>query len=521
LNTFVFALDIKQLTDWSTVGATAINTKPIQQLNISELGGKANISTFDNSIILQKAIQSLNGKQGEIIFNEGIYTFKKGISISSNVVIKGKGSDKTIFEFNLGGNNDLISIQGKTSITTSPIILGTSKNSQSIKIKSTAEFKAGDYVLVKQTANHLLASNWAYNSFFQIEKIKQINGNEILLEHPLRLDFPIANQPILVKINPIENVGIEDLKIKRQDATSNQTSNIFLNYAVNCWVKGVESENTNFAHINLQSAANITVAGNYLHDAFDYGSGGKAYGVVLQLGAGNNFIFDNIVQHLRHSFLLQAEANGNVIAYNYSYNPYWTETWLPSSAAGDIVLHGNYPYANLFEGNIVQNIVIDNSHGINGPLNLFFRNRIENYGIVMNENAGENMSFIANEITGAGILKGLFNLNGNQLEFANNIKGKQQNGSVKEASLINKNYQSKIGFPNVVNSWKNEAYIRNSNTKKTINKTQKKDVNTSDIDVSKNNKIKKKTKKKCKRKKTNHNYGSTSNIFNALVLSVS
>ena len=41
LNTFVFALDIKQLTDWSTVGATAINTKPIQQLNISELGGKA------------------------------------------------------------------------------------------------------------------------------------------------------------------------------------------------------------------------------------------------------------------------------------------------------------------------------------------------------------------------------------------------------------------------------------------------------------------------------------------------
>lgn len=74
----------------------------------------------------------------------------------------------------------------------------------------------------------------------------------------MRLDFPIANQPILVKINPIENVGIEDLKIKRQNFTSNQTSNIFLNYAVNCWVKGVESENTNFAHINLQSAANIT-----------------------------------------------------------------------------------------------------------------------------------------------------------------------------------------------------------------------------------------------------------------------
>ena len=64
-------------------------------------------------------------------------------------------------------------------------------------------------------------------------------------------------------------------------------------------------------------------------------------------------------------------------------DPFWTGTVLPSDAAGDLVLHGNYPYANLFEGNILQNLVVDDSHGLNGPYNTFFRNRADNYGIVM------------------------------------------------------------------------------------------------------------------------------------------
>jgi hypothetical protein len=93
-----------------------------------------------------------------------------------------------------------------------------------------------------------------------------------------------------VKINPVQQVGIESMKIKRNDATSGQTSNIFFNYAVNCWVKGVELENSNYAHINLQSSANITLSGNYIHDGFSYGSGGKAYGIVLQFGTSDNLI---------------------------------------------------------------------------------------------------------------------------------------------------------------------------------------------------------------------------------------
>jgi hypothetical protein len=366
------ALDKGKLTDWSGAGAQSSLPSVAKKIMLTDFGGKAD-NVSDNSVALQNAINSLNGNAGIIEIPAGNFLIKKTISIPSNVVIKGQGSDKTILNFNLNGSGDLFSIQGTATPISVPILSGTTKESKTIKVSNAVNFAVNDYVLVKQTANSLLASSWAYNYFFQIEKITKINGNEISLEKPLRLDFPVANNPVLQKINPVQHAGIESLKIKRTDASSGQTSNIFFNYAVNCRVKGVELENANYAHITLQSTANTTISGNYLHDAFDYGSGGKGYGVVLQFGAGDNLICDNIAQYLRHSILVQAAANGNVIAYNYSYNPYWTEGWFPSNSAGDVVLHGNYPYSNLFEGNIIQNLVIDNSHGINGPYNTFFQ----------------------------------------------------------------------------------------------------------------------------------------------------
>ncbi len=198
----------------------------------------------------------------------------------------------------------------------------------------------------------------------------------------------------------VTGVGIECLKIKRMDVdlTANQTSNIFFNYAAFCWVKGIESDSANFAHISILNSSNIEVTGSYFHGAFSYGGGGVGYGVVCHLTTGDCLIENNIFKHLRHAMLLQAGTNGNIYAYNYSLQQQRTE--LPSDAAGDIVLHGNYPYANLFEGNIAQNIGGDASHGINGPANVFFRNRALHYGIAFSAGSGDSSVVIYNEVTG-------------------------------------------------------------------------------------------------------------------------
>ena len=132
---------------------------------------------------------------------------------------------------------------------------------------------------------------------------------------------------------------------------------------------------------------------------------------------------NNQFEHLRHSVLLQSSSNGNVISYNYSRDPYWTGVFLPANSAGDLVLHGNYPYMNLFEGNICQNIVIDNSHGINGKFNTFLRNRAELYGLFMNISpASDSQNFVGNEMTNT--LIGMKSIAGNgHFDYGNKLRG--------------------------------------------------------------------------------------------------
>jgi len=135
-------------------------------------------------------------------------------------------------------------------------------------------------------------------------------------------------------------------------------------------------------------------------------------------------IENNIFKRLRHSMILQAGTNGNVFSFNYSYDPFWTS--IPSNSAGDIVLHGNYIFANLFEQNIVQNMVIDNSHGPNGPNNTFFRNRGELYGIFFSATNSPGQNFIGNEITNTGFPFNIVNYNiigANHFLYGNNNKG--------------------------------------------------------------------------------------------------
>jgi hypothetical protein len=79
----------------------------------------------------------------------------------------------------------------------------------------------------------------------------------------------------------------------------------------------------------------------------------------------------------------------------------------------------------LFEGNTGQNIVIDDSHGTNGPYNTFFRNRADLYGIYMNSNPpSNNQNLVGNEVTSNASFQGLYTLAGTgHFAYGNNIRG--------------------------------------------------------------------------------------------------
>ena len=144
---------------------------------------------------------------------------------------------------------------------------------------------------------------------------------------------------------------------------------------------------------------------------------------------------------------------------------------MPANSAGDLVLHGNWPYLNLLEGNIVAHIVIDDSHGKNGTYNTVFRNRVELYGIFMNNApASPNQNIVGNEITNQNPIMGYYVITGfGHFQHGNNVRGTIMPGgtnNLPEASLYlqaapqyyqDQNSWPPIGIPNSLNSHKNKA----------------------------------------------------------------
>jgi hypothetical protein len=254
-------------------------------------------------------------------------------------------------------------------------------------------------------------SSWALGSAGQLFDIISAENGLVRLNHPVRLDCDLSLQPKLRKIDPVDDAGLECLKIKRLDANVPIGSNVLFEYSRRCWLVGVESETCNFSHFTLDGSAHCEIYGCYVHDAFAYGGGGQGYGLVLEFTSCDNRAQNNIFQHLRHAMLIQSGPNGNVLGYNYATDPVWEE--FPNDAAGEIVLHGNYPSYSLFEGNICENIRPDGSHGNNGPFNTFFRNRTTSYGLITT--SPENQFFLnvtGNEIVPAGLFQGLYIVRG-------------------------------------------------------------------------------------------------------------
>ncbi len=408
-------LTVDRRTQWTTEFFTIATDTTI---NIMDYGvandGSTNCSPAFAQILIDFPIQPIH-----IYFPPGTYLFNNSLQLRSNMIVSGAGADSTFLKFDGGGVNHFIQVNGTISSTSYALSSNFAKDDTYVVVTDVSSIQSGDLIKILEDDTGRITSAWSLGYLGQIVEVDTIIGNEIHFTTPLRMSFDLINNPRYIRINKVHHVGIECLSIERIDTTVAQTRNVDFNCASHCYVNGIKSNKTNFGHVVMSNSYNIHVTNSYFKDAHAYGGGGQGYGVVIQLTSGNCLVQNNIFNHLRHSILLQACVNGNIIGYNYSRDPYWTS--FPANSAGDIAVHGNYPFMNLFEGNTVQNIVIDDSHGLNGPYNTFYRNRAELYGINM-LNAYDKQNFIGNEIT--HVTFGFFNLMGvNHYSYGNNDQG--------------------------------------------------------------------------------------------------
>ncbi len=409
---------------WRRAGYIGEIPEPDRIVNVRNYGALGNGIANDAPAIIA-AMTALGGKGGVIYFPAGTYAVPNNtIFLSSNIVLRGERSfNTTILATNLlDTQTSIISVFGDSSLPWIDMQSGYDLLSWTVTLTNVSSFAPGDWVETRQGTN----SAWKMSAWpDMIGQILQVSNvtvttppeGTVTFVTPLRMqyqhDLPLYGVPIKAQIRkfnrPKMNVGIENLRFSRvvagsSDAMRDNVPSIYFRFAVNSWVRGCEFTNIFGSACSGDYSANIEITGNYIHDAYQFDGGGSGYGVVLQYRCSEFLIENNIFKRLRHSMLMQAGANGNVLGYNYSRDQYKKELLYQGNLVADMVCHGNYTYANLFEGNCAAYADVDTSHGMNGPYNTFFRNRARGastQAMVVNDSLCSNQTFVGNECIGA------------------------------------------------------------------------------------------------------------------------
>lgn len=447
----------------------SINSERIHLIDSNEFIGIVPEETTFNNVLFDsiKAITNLNDcetfdyifsnlSNSRIILPNSDLILNCPLYLPDNVFIIGQENSSLIFQ-NCGENSLINCIGVESSLV--EFAQSSFKQSHFLIIQNTT-LNVGDFVYVIDNDSSNVFSNWAIGSTGQILQIDSIKLDTVFFKESLRRSYI---SPKVKKLIMKRNIRLENFRIVSENISSSQTANISLKYCTNIFISCIQSSKTNFGHLVLEKCNKGIIQNSIFKSSHSYTNGGKGYGVVLQFATGDIIVQNNLFDSLRHPVLFQAGANGNYIAYNLMKNSRWTDVSLPSNSAGDIVFHGNYPYMNTVEGNVCGQIVLDDSHGKNGPFNTFLRNKMILYGFFMNNNPGsDSTNILINEIINSSFLFGNFILNGNgNYVYGNYINGtcvplNTENVNLISASnlqphsfYLNYSVWPPIGYPNV------------------------------------------------------------------------
>lgn len=416
--------------DWHLAGLDSNYNEPTSIIDISSFGAIPD-DGLDDFPALQAAFASAAANGGIIQFPSGRFHFNSSVFMPSNCIVRGAGSDSTTFEFNLNNTQtNSFNFSGNGATPFHSIIDTLNKGGNRVVLDSTAAslYASGDRVEIRQL-NGVWNTNpatWAEYSIGHVSTVDSVSGNTLYLANPLRFSIDTSLTPQIRAVNGVENSGLECVKLIRSDSLATGVNcGVFMNLAFNCRIRGVEGFKGIGAHVLIERSAHVEVSGCYFHEAYGYtGSNTRGYGVVLGVHANLCKVENNIFRKLRHAMMVKQGANGNVFAYNYSLEPNRSE--FPSNYGADICIHGHFPFANLFEGNVCQNIIVDQAWGPNGPYNAYFRNRAELYGFIISSGTvqSDKQTIVGNEITSTAFFQGQYTLNGTgHFQLANRVQG--------------------------------------------------------------------------------------------------
>jgi hypothetical protein len=311
------------------------------------------------------------------------------ITINKPVVLRGAGPAATRLRKTSSAANPLILIGERWPHEAASVNLSADapKGATSVRLASTAGFSPGQLVLVDELADESyvywgtdpnVAPGAAGRGWFmrynrpvgQMVEIAGVEGNTVTFTTPLHIAFDVAHSAQLTRNTApygARQAGVEDLYV-----TGGQDDNVTLRFAVDSWVRNVESEMSMGDSFGLDSCLRCVLRDSYAHDTPNPYPGGAGYMLSLSTYTADSLVENNIFMKGNKVMVMRATGGGNVIAYNYLDDGYignylgWVETGLNAS-------HMTCPHFELFEGNQAFNIDGDDTWG-GAVYNTFFRN---------------------------------------------------------------------------------------------------------------------------------------------------
>jgi hypothetical protein len=354
----------------------------------------------NDTAAIQAALNSC--PTGQVVFlSHGTFSITRPISVKSGVTLRGAGMGTTIIKGAPGMTGGyLVGIYNTGFFEGAPIGItaGLAKGSLTITTTAPHGWSEGDLIVIDQlndpsgtppvTNVGVGTSSWdgrtGNRSLGQVSRIKAVTATTATLEIPLYWNYDGRLAPMATKLHQItRDAGVEELTIDNSlSGSANQVDNggtVVMRGTTNCWLLRVEVIGSWQSSVRVNAAYRNTMRSCKLHEGVparpatgpQYGTS-RAYGFFINPYASANLFENNEIYHLVSPFLIAGAISGNVIAYNYMPDPYYTDgNWIQVT----IGFHGPHPMMNLIEGNYsVGRIAPDNYWGSSSH-NTFFRNR--------------------------------------------------------------------------------------------------------------------------------------------------
>ena len=316
----------------------------------------------------------------------GTYNINGGLTIPSNVVLRGAGPKLTVLNASGSGSGFIRFGPGVTpSISNSTSITGgASAKSTNLTVQSASGISVGSYLMVTQLNDPSYVSistsngscTWCDGGIGwngtrvqgQIVEVTGVNGNAVSVSPGLYVNYNLS--PLATRLDMgAKNAGVEDLQVYMNN--SGYTANFQMEGAAYSWVKNVESNYTDGDHAQLLWSYRNEIRDSYFHDAYSHSPGSTDADIFIANKTSATLIENNTLRRLHQSVMLNWGAAGNVIAYNYIDNNFDSVGY--NTLFGGLNVHGAHPMFNLWEGNMAPKLDADYFWGSSSH-NTAFRN---------------------------------------------------------------------------------------------------------------------------------------------------